>query len=174
MDGAIATWGDECLQERWAEVRGNVKDGLELAARVAEIGGMALDAVATVRAIGSLLAVRPDGVVAAVAPVAAARTTANASNYRSLFLKSRPDLPSGWAVHHSMPQKYEELMRSAGLNIHDVQFLRGVDPQLHARITTEWARFDRAAGGNPSAARVADFAKQIDERFGGRFVWPGF
>jgi len=99
---------------------------------------------------------------------------ANASNYRTLFMKARPDLPAGWQVHHSMPQKYEELMRVAGLNINDVQFLRGVSPELHSRITTEWGRFDRAAGGNPSATQVAEFAKQIDRIYGGSFVWPGF
>jgi RHS repeat-associated protein len=99
---------------------------------------------------------------------------ASASNYRALFSGARPDLPSGWQVHHSMPQKYEELMGAAGLNIHDVQFLRGVSPQVHSKITTEWGRFDKAAGGSPSAAQVADFAKQLDRKYEGTFMWPGF
>ena len=99
---------------------------------------------------------------------------ASAANYRTLFKQARPDLPSGWQVHYSMPQKYEELMRASGVNIHDVQFLRGVSPQVHSKITTEWSRFDKAAGGNPSAAQIADFAKQLDKRYGGSFMWPGF
>lgn len=99
---------------------------------------------------------------------------ASAANYRSLFTRARPDLPKGWEVHHSMPQMYEELMRVAGLNIHEVQFLRGVSPQIHSKITTEWTHFHKAAGGNPSATQVADFAKQLDRKYGGNFMWPGF
>ncbi|WP_234975062.1 DUF637 domain-containing protein [Variovorax paradoxus] len=99
---------------------------------------------------------------------------ATSSNYRTLFMKARPDLPAGWQVHHSMPQKYEELLRVAGVNVNDVQFLRGVAPDVHTKITTEWARFDKAAGGNPSAPQVAEFAKQLDRKYGGDFVWPGY
>jgi hypothetical protein len=98
---------------------------------------------------------------------------ADASNYKGRFLASRPDLPEGWIVHHSIPQRYEELFRTAGLNIQETQFLRGLSPQLHSRITTEWARFHQRLGNNPTAAQVADFAKHIDELFGGHFVWPG-
>lgn len=99
---------------------------------------------------------------------------ATAANYRTIFLKARPDLPSGWAVHHSIPQRYEELMRASGINVHDTQFLRGVSPQLHSKITTEWERFHRAAGSNPTAAQIAEFAKSIDQRYGNSFIWPGF
>jgi RHS repeat-associated protein len=73
-----------------------------------------------------------------VAIAKGAAEVASANNFRALFLKARPDLPSGWAVHHSFPQRYAELMRAAGINIHDVQLLRGVSPQLHSKITTEW------------------------------------
>jgi len=85
-----------------------------------------------------------------------------------------PDLPKGWQVHHSLPQKYEELMRDAGINIHENQFLRGVSPQIHLKITNKWANFDKTAGGNPSAGQVADFAKQVDRLYDGSFMWPGF
>lgn len=99
---------------------------------------------------------------------------ATAANYAKLFRKARPDFPKGWPVHHSLPQRYEELMLEAGINIHDIEFLRGVEPELHQLITEEWGRFHKAMGGNPTAAQVADFAKQIDIRFGDHFVWPGF
>ena len=102
------------------------------------------------------------------------KTIADSSNYRQLFMLSRPDLPAGWQVHHSLPQRYEELMRISGLNVHDIQFLRGVDPGLHAQITNEWAQFHRAHGRDPTAAQVAEFAKSIDEKYGDYFVWPGF
>ncbi|MFN7551245.1 MAG: RHS repeat-associated core domain-containing protein [Pseudomonadota bacterium] len=100
--------------------------------------------------------------------------TPNASNFHALFLRARPDLPSGWHVHHSLPQRYEELLRTAGINIHEVQFLRGVSPQVHSRITAEWARFHTRMGRDPTAAQIADFAKRIDDDFGHHFVWPGY
>lgn len=112
--------------------------------------------------------------VSAASRVASKAVEACAANYRSLFTKARPDLPEGWHVHHSFPQTYEELMRTAGINIHDTQFLRGVSQPLHSKITTEWARFNRQMGGNPTAAQVADFAKHIDSTYGGQFMWPGF
>jgi hypothetical protein len=99
----------------------------------------------------------------------------NAGTYRELFLEATGEnLPEGWAVHHSLPQRYEELMSSAGINIHDVQFLRGVEPEAHEVVTGVWQQWHSAAGGNPTAAQVADFAKFMDELFGEQFVWPGF
>jgi len=110
------------------------------------------------------------GVAAAGGGAARAVREASSGNYRALFKEARPDLPRDWQVHHSIPQKYEGVMGTAGVNIHDVQFLRGVSPQVHSRITMEWARFDKATGGNPSAARAADFAKQIDQKYDGSFM----
>jgi hypothetical protein len=51
--------------------------------------------------------------------------------------------------------------------------LRGVSPQLHSKITAEWGRFHKSMGNDPTAAQVADFAKQLDQKYGGSFVWPG-
>jgi RHS repeat-associated protein len=98
----------------------------------------------------------------------------DASNYRKLFKDSRPGLPDDWPVHHSIPRRYEELFYIAGINIHDLQFLRGVHPRLHDRITAEWSAFHRRANNDPTAAQVAEFAKHIDEAYGEKFMWPGF
>jgi RHS repeat-associated protein len=100
---------------------------------------------------------------------------ANAGNYRELFIESTGEnLPEGWAVHHSIPQRYETLMSSEGINVHELQFLRGIEPAEHEVITGIWQQWHGAAGGNPTAAQVADFAKFIDELFGEHFFWPGF
>ena len=156
-------------------LRGNIQAGNWGAATVDGLGLVAdgimsaLPVAPGVVGLG-IKAVRETGEVAAKE----AGELASAANYRSLFKQARPDLPSGWQVHHSMPQRYEELMRASGVNVHDVQFLRGVSPQVHSKITTEWARFYKAAGGNPSAAQIADFAKHLDKRYDGSFMWPGF
>jgi hypothetical protein len=96
------------------------------------------------------------------------------NNYRAVFLKARPDLPKDWVVHHMLPQRYRELIKSAGVDIDDLQFLRGVDPKIHAKITTEWARFHKRMGGDPTAADVARFAEEIERRFGDHFIVPGY
>ncbi|MBF5042068.1 hypothetical protein FGE12_06650 [Aggregicoccus sp. 17bor-14] len=103
-----------------------------------------------------------------------AKSAATASNYRDRFVKARPDLPAGFEVHHSLPQKYAETLEGAGINIHDLQFLRGVDDKTHNVITNMWNKFDKANKGNPTAAQIADFAQKIDKQFGDKFVWPGF
>ncbi|MFZ6736047.1 RHS repeat-associated core domain-containing protein [Undibacterium sp. Ji42W] len=96
------------------------------------------------------------------------------SNYRSLFIKAIGRLEENWEVHHALPQKYESLFQAAGINIHENQWLRGVLRTIHSDITNEWRAFDRAMGGNPTAARVAEFAKHIDEKYESVFKWAGF
>lgn len=90
---------------------------------------------------------------------------ASSSNYRKQFLKEFPDLSSGWQVHHTLPQKYDDVMKAAGINIHDVEYLKGVDPKIHPKITTEWAKWDKSLGHVPTAEEVADFAKTIDDKY---------
>jgi len=93
-------------------------------------------------------------------------TLATKSNYRSLFLEKFPDLPSGWQVHHTLPQKYDDIMKSAGTNIHEVQYLKGIDPKIHSKITTEWGKWDKTLGRTPTADDVINFAKTINEKYG--------
>jgi hypothetical protein len=40
-----------------------------------------------------------------------------ASNYRTRFLQSRPDLPKDYQVHHSIPQRYTEIFEAADVNL---------------------------------------------------------
>jgi hypothetical protein len=100
------------------------------------------------------------------------RGTPSVSNYRTLFRQNRPDMPPDYQVHHSIPQKYADRMAAEGVNIHEMQYLRGVDRDTHTRITALWETFGRQNNGNPSSAQIYNFARQIDQQFGSKFVWP--
>ena len=104
----------------------------------------------------------------------AAQVAETAGNYRARFLKARPDLPDGWVVHHSIPQRYADMFKNAGVNLQETQFLRGIDPKKHEAVTKRWADFHRANKNDPTAAQIAEFAKQLDRELEGIFMFPGF
>ncbi|GFN32160.1 hypothetical protein PCURB6_24200 [Paenibacillus curdlanolyticus] len=91
---------------------------------------------------------------------------ATKNNYRKLFVKSNPGMPSNYQVHHTLPQKYESIMKDAGINIHETQYLRGVDPSIHSKITTAWTKWEKSLGRTPTAREIQDFAKEIDKQYG--------
>lgn len=92
-------------------------------------------------------------------------------NYERLFREAHPNLPRTWPVHHSLPQKYVDIMRRAGINIHENRYLRGVHPDVHPKITGLWVRWDNALRGRtPTAAEVIAFAERIDRTFARFFV----
>ncbi len=98
-------------------------------------------------------------------------TCPSASNYRQNFTNANPSMPSGHAVHHALPQRYESIMQRVGVNIHENQFLRGVDPTIHSQITTAWGRWHRGLGGRmPTAQEITNFSYRIDEQFGQHFI----
>ena len=65
------------------------------------------------------------------------------------------------------------LFETAKVNIQETQFLRGISTPNHTRITNEWTQFHKRNDNDPTAAQVADFAKYIDSKYEGKFVWPG-
>ena len=95
----------------------------------------------------------------------------NKSNYRQNFKNAHPNMPSNYQVHHSLPQKYADTMKQAGINIHENQYLRGVDPAIHSKITNEWQRWGRNLGRTPTAQDIIDFAQQIDIKYGAHFIF---
>ena len=101
-------------------------------------------------------------------------TLTTPNNYRSVFQKAQPNLPSSHVIHHSLPQRYRELMRQSKVYIDELQYLRGVDPEIHGRITKEWLGFHGRCGGDPSAVQVLNFADEINERYGQYFIAPEF
>jgi hypothetical protein len=103
---------------------------------------------------------------------AATQRTPSAANYRDLFRQNRPDTPPNYQVHHSLPQAYADRMAAAGINIHELQYLRGIDVPTHITITNMWRTFNNQHGGNPSIPQIQNFARQIDQQFGSKFVWP--
>jgi hypothetical protein len=92
-------------------------------------------------------------------------------NFRKLFTDAHPNMPKTHQVHHALPQKFEALMKRAGINIHENKYLRGVDPKIHSKITTEWGRWERALGHKPTAAEVQTFARQIERNYGKFFTY---
>ena len=95
---------------------------------------------------------------------------ATANNFRRLFQQLHPKMPSRFQVHHSLPQKFEAIMKRAGINIHDMKYLRGVDPKIHSKITTEWGRWERALGHKPTSDEIIKFAQSIERKYGKNFV----
>ena len=57
-------------------------------------------------------------------------------------------------------------MKSTGINIHELQYLKGIDPNMHSKITTEWRKWEKALGRTPTADDVIDFVKKIDDKYG--------
>ena len=90
---------------------------------------------------------------------------ATKNNYRKLFVEKFPDLPKGYQVHHTLPQKYVTIMKNVGSNIHEVEYLKGIDVETHKLITKEWMKWDKALGKTPTAQDVIDFTKQIDNKY---------
>jgi hypothetical protein len=96
----------------------------------------------------------------------------SARNYRDLFRKQNPSMPAGYEVHHALPQKYDSIMQQAGINIHENQFLRGVDATIHrTQITPAWTRWERSLGRTPTAQEITNFSYTIDEQFGQYFIF---
>ncbi len=114
----------------------------------------------------SSLGMIPGVAVGKAGKVAKGITNATKNNYRKLYLEQFPDLPKGWQVHHTLPQKYERIMKNAGINIHEVQYLKGIDPKIHSKITNEWSKWDKKLGRTPTSQDIIDFANTIESKFG--------
>ncbi len=97
---------------------------------------------------------------------------ANAGNYRKLFLEEVPNMPREYEVHHTLPQKYEELMARNGVNIHEIKYLRGGDIETHQKITQEWRIWEKRLGRALTAQEVLNFARRIENKYKGNFIRP--
>lgn len=84
------------------------------------------------------------------------------SPYRKLFLDKYLNLPNRYQVYHTLPQKYAYIMEEVGINVHELQYLKGVDNKIHKLITKKWREWDKSLGRTPTAQEVIDFAKEID------------
>ncbi len=62
-------------------------------------------------------------------------------------------------------------MDRVGVNIHEHQFLRGVDSKVHSQITSEWGRWERSFGRTPTAQEFTNFSFVVDQKFGHLFVF---
>ncbi len=91
------------------------------------------------------------------------------SNYRKLFVESFPDMPKYYHVQHILPQKYELILSKAGINIHELKYLRGVRPEIHSKITKLWLGWEKSLGRTPAAKEIMSYAKEIERNFGKYF-----
>jgi hypothetical protein len=107
----------------------------------------------------------------------AAEMESMAGSYQEKFKALHPDFPGGreWQVHHSIPQKFRQILRNAGIDVDNPSFLRGARTtpgefsNVHAKLTTNWenwhAKFKALHGREPNAAEILEQAKQADWQF---------
>jgi hypothetical protein len=79
---------------------------------------------------------------------------------------------SDYAVHHILPQRFENTLSQAGINVHDPRLLREVrklDPvygiRWHQRYTNEWDAWARELGRAPTAKEIVDRARAMETAF---------
>ena len=60
---------------------------------------------------------------------------AQGSRYRNNFLEKVPELPEDWHVHHTKEQRLRKNWEKIGINIDDVEHLRGVPKGVHDEIS---------------------------------------
>jgi hypothetical protein len=95
---------------------------------------------------------------------------ASAANYRQNFWKAVWTKLDWYQVHHSLPQKYQNVFEAVGLNIHENKYLRWVPEQVHYQITSERRKFDSSLWWAPSIGEITSFARQIDANYWKFFV----
>lgn len=94
------------------------------------------------------------------------------SNYRDRFFESRPELKAERSkiyVHHTLPQQYEEIMWRSGINVHDTQYLVGVDYDTHVLINAEWREWAASLGRAPTAGEVLEEADVVKGLYGAAY-----
>jgi hypothetical protein len=99
-------------------------------------------------------------------------TVATRYNYRDIFFKAFPEASRSLQVHHTLPQRFESLLAKESINVHELQFLRGVDRAIHGQITNAWGQWQRQLGRMPSAQDVLEFAAEVEGQYGQYFIGP--
>ena len=82
-------------------------------------------------------------------------------------MEENPNMPSSYQVHHSLPQEYEDLFEDSEINIHDVEYLRGVPRSIHTHITNLWRMWKKSKTDRATKDEVIEFAEFIDKLFKG-------
>lgn len=55
--------------------------------------------------------------------------------YRDDFKAATPGMPADWEVHHTLEQRLRERFAELGYKIDDLDFLRGMPPEIHKQIS---------------------------------------
>lgn len=133
---------------------------------LATLGSIALRAPSPARPSTStprvnMVAPRPSAPAPVVKPPYPETKRNYAKNFRAVS-----DTPDTHQVHHTLFQKYEAEFAARGVNIHEMRFLRGVDPKVHSRITTATAKLERELGRRLTVDEVLDLAIKTDQQLG--------
>ncbi len=98
--------------------------------------------------------------------------TATKGNYADLFMEVYQNLPIGFQIHHTLPQKYESIMAKAGINIHELKYLKGVDAKIHSALTDEWQKWEKALERTPTAQDITNFSNKIISKYADKWFNP--
>ncbi|MFA4873694.1 MAG: RHS repeat-associated core domain-containing protein, partial [Patescibacteria group bacterium] len=149
---------------------GDVKG--ELTSLALDVGGALVPGVTGLGVIARTTRVADKAADAAKAVNRASNLVPSANNYREVFQRAFGQLSSNMQIHHTLPQKYEALFKEAGINIHELPYLRAVPIEHHKKISSEWLKWDKANEGNVTVETVQDFAKQIEQKYGDNYLKP--
>ena len=100
------------------------------------------------------------------------------SNYKKNFEKNvGKKMPNDYEVHHGVPQRYKKIMKEAGVNVHDSQYLRGLPKDVHKGVTKMWGRWHRSMEkmGTITPSDVMAKKEAIDNflrTLGDLVIWP--
>ncbi|MDZ7617557.1 MAG: hypothetical protein U1E05_11160, partial [Patescibacteria group bacterium] len=104
--------------------------------------------------------------------------------YRDDFKEATPALPSDWPVHHRLQQRLKERFRQIGIEVDDLDALRGVDPELHKEVNlrqTEFWQDMKAKYGYRTVSEAMDntpldevlaHVRAMDEQYGKVWLKP--
>jgi hypothetical protein len=101
---------------------------------------------------------------------------ATVNNFAKNFRVNRPDFPKGLPVHHSIPQRYQDMFAARGINVHDLFWLRGVSNITHDTMHNQWnawhRQIQRQHGRSPTVEEVLSFRQQMEVRYEYQMYYP--
>ena len=89
----------------------------------------------------------------------------NKNNYRNEYKKKTLicQMSMKFIIHCRKSMRI--CLKIRDINIHDVEYLRGVPKSIHTMITNMWRGWDKALDHSPSKEEVLEFANTVDKLF---------
>ena len=90
-----------------------------------------------------------------------------ASNFRENLSRLTGKNLSEEQAHHVFPQKFEEIFRSKGIEIHDPKFGSWWDVPSHQKSSYEYNElWDKFLQSDPTKEQVFEFSKELAQKYG--------